>query len=133
MAIQHHPLSNAKLGKYLGFDHYGKETVFQYENGVVSLTCPDSAQWKYQTHIQTEGTHYRNRPSPVIDDGYSDLECDPKHAIFKDALSYDISVVTRQEPSVQVQLDKQSIDGMDDMAFSSSSEADEASTEQKDR
>lgn len=54
MAMQQHALSNAALGEYMGFVHENKATVFTYEHGYVKLTCPDSAQWKWDTHMYAD-------------------------------------------------------------------------------
>lgn len=99
MAIQHHPLSNAALGSYLGFEHIGGITIFNYEHGSVELTCPDSAAWKWRTQVDNvinpnliEGTN----DNPIIDQ---------------------MQTMHPSDEYAALRLDQQSIDGMDDMAF----------------
>lgn len=133
MAIQHHPLSNAALGEFLGHCHVDKATVFYYDNGKVILTCPDNKNFKWVTDlsplttidvmradgypclIETEGAN--DNPNINLDSFSKPFGDKPAtiHAMTNDGL--DTMEEIREQSSVSSRLDQHSIDGMDDMAF----------------
>lgn len=151
MAIQHHPLSNALLGEFIyadteviknGLSPAIFNTRFQYQYGSVTL----DSKWQYQTRfndgdcvIQTEGKHcpFNSRPDLIImDDVKTEGDSLASRELFSKPFgdkpatmhAYKSQGRTFEEASVTPALDQHSIDGMDDMAFNSRSEADETST-----